>query len=243
MLETPTWRANPAWGEVIGYDRRGLDRVNQSSVEMLAGLRDATQDVEEVLVGGVVGPPVTATCPVERMLPEEAAAHHASQVHSFAVAGADLVSAYTLTTPEEGIGVVLAARDSGLPVAISFTVETDGRLPDGTPLGDAVTRLEEEAPADYYLVNCAHPDHIERAVADEAVGAEGEWRARVLGLLPNASRMSHAELDAAEDLDAGDPAELALATHRLEARLPNLVVLGGCCGTDRRHVAAMWGVA
>ena len=240
LLETPTWRANPDWGDALGYDRRGLDRVNQASVAMLADLREATPEVDEVLVSGVVGPRGDGYVPGERMHPDEAAAYHASQAHSFAVAGADLVTALTLTTPEEGIGVVRAARDASLPVAISFTVETDGRLPDGTPLREAIDQVDATDGPDYFLVNCAHPTHLEPALEDGE--GDGAWRGRILGLRPNASQLAHADLDAAEELDDGDPAELAVDTHRLRSSLPNLQVLGGCCGTDSRHVAAMWGV-
>lgn len=236
MLETPTWRANPDWGDRVGYDRRDLDRVNRDSVALLAGLREAHADLPDVLVGGVIGPRGDGYVAGDRSDPAEAADYHRPQVEAFATAGADLVSAYTLTGPEEAIGVVRAARATGLPVAISFTVETDGRLPDGTPLADAIARVDADGGPDYFLVNCAHPSHIEPGLSD------GAWRERVVGLLPNASTMSHAELDAAEELDDGDPVQLALTTHRLRESLPNLAVLGGCCGTDARHVAALWGV-
>ncbi len=236
MLETPTWRANPDWGERVGYDRRALDRVNRDSVALLADLRAGLDDLPAVLVGGVVGPRGDGYVAGERTDPGEAEDYHSGQVEAFAAAGVDLVSAYTLTGPEEAMGVVRAARAVGVPVAISFTVETDGRLPDGTSLGEAVDRVDAEGGPDYYLVNCAHPTHIEPGVSG------GAWRERVLGLLPNASTMTHAELDAAEELDDGDPAELAVATLRLRTDLPNVAILGGCCGTDARHVAAMWGV-
>jgi len=150
------------------------------------------------------------------------------------VAGADMATALTLTTVEEAIGVVLAARDVGLPVAVSFTVETDGRLPDGHSLHDAVLAVDAAAAPDYFLVNCAHPEHV-------LAGLEpGSWRERVGGTRVNASRLSHAELDAAETLDEGDPEGLADAQLTLAAALPALTVLGGCCGTDARHVRALW---
>ena len=236
MLETPTWRANPDWGERVGYGRESLDRVNRDSVALLADLRTGYGDLDDVLVGGVVGPRGDGYVAGERADPAEAADYHAPQVEAFAAAGADLVSAYTLTGPEEAVGVVRAARAAGIPVAVSFTVETDGRLPDGTTLAAAVDQVDADGGPDYFLVNCAHPSHIRPGLVD------GAWRERVLGVLPNASTMTHAELDAAEELDAGDPTELAASTDRLRDALPNLTVLGGCCGTDARHVAAMWGV-
>ncbi|MFC4784812.1 homocysteine S-methyltransferase family protein [Nocardioides sp. MAHUQ-72] len=238
MLEAPTWRANPDWGERVGYSARGLRRIDRHAVTLLKQLRERYDDLPDVLIGGVIGPRGDGYVPGERVDPAEAATYHRPQVDGFAEHGADLVSAYTLTGPEEAMGVVRAARAAGIPVAISFTVETDGRLPDGTSLPDAVARVDEDAGGpDYYLLNCAHPSHIEPGLD------EGAWRERVLGILPNASTMTHAELDAAEELDDGDPQQLATATHRLRDRLPNLAILGGCCGTDARHVAALWGVA
>lgn len=236
LLETPTWRANPDWGARLGYDAAALDRVNRDAVVMLAGLRDTYADLDEVLVVGALGPRGDGYVAGERADPAEAAAYHAGQVEAFAAAGADLVTAYTLTGPEEAMGVVRAARTAGVPVAISFTVETDGRLPDGTPLADAVTRVDAEDAPDWFLVNCAHPTHV-------APGLDGgAWQERVAGLRPNSSTLTHAELDAMEVLDEGDMDLLTSTFEALRAELPSLAILGGCCGTDARHVARLWGV-
>lgn len=236
VLEAPTWRANPDWAARLGYDATALDRVNRASIELLGGLRAGHGDLPHVLVGGVVGPRGDGYRAGAPMDPDEAAEYHAPQVASFAAAGADLVTAYTMTGTTEAVGVVRAARDMGLPVAISFTVETDGRLPDGTALAAAIQHVDAAAPPDHFLVNCAHPDHV-------APGLDGgAWQERIAGVLPNASRRTHAELDESEELDEGDPAELAALTGRLRESLPACRVVGGCCGTDVRHVAAMWGV-
>jgi homocysteine S-methyltransferase len=238
LLETPTWRANPDWGARLGYDAEALSEVNEESVAFLAGLRERYRrpplEIEPVLLCGAVGPRGDGYVIGQKMDPEEAAAYHAPQLTAFARAGADLAAAYTLTYVEEAIGVVLAARSAALPVAVSFTVETDGRLPDGQSLDEAVAAVDAVAAPDYFLINCAHPDHVLSGLGP------GGWRDRVLGTRVNASRSSHAELDAAEELDAGDPDDLAAAQVRLSAALPNLVILGGCCGTDARHVRALW---
>ena len=155
-------------------------------------------------------------------------------MEAFADAGADVVAAYTITGPEEGIGIARAARQAGVPVLVGFTVETDGRLPDGTPLREAVALVEAEDAPDGFIVNCAHPTHIAPALED------GEWLGRIVQVNPNASTLSHAELDAAEELDAGDLGLLTSSYDALRARLPGLAVVGGCCGTDARHVAALW---
>lgn len=238
LLESPTWRANPDWGARLGDDAEALTRVNEGAVTYLADLR-ATYAAgrlaeQPVVVSGTVGPRGDGYVVGTRTNPDEAAAYHRPQLAAFAAAGADLATALTLTTVEEAVGVVLAARDVGLPVAVSFTVETDGRLPDGHTLRDAVLAVDAVAAPDYFLVNCAHPEHVLAGLAP------GAWRERVRGTRVNASRQSHAELDAAEELDEGDPDGLGDAQRDLTAALPRLTVLGGCCGTDARHVRAMW---
>jgi homocysteine S-methyltransferase len=233
MLEAPTWRANDDWGALLGYSPAALARANEAAITMLAGLRDRYA-VSDVLVGGAIGPRGDGYRPDHIEDPDAAAAYHRPQLAAFASAGADLATAYTMTHVEEAIGIVQAARDTGIPVAISFTVETDGHLPSGDLLADAITTVDEAAAPDYYLVNCAHPTHIEAALTQP-----GPWD-RIEGLRCNASTKSHAELDEATELDEGDPAQLVTAQDRLRPRLPNLSIIGGCCGTDARHVATLW---
>lgn len=209
--------------------------MNESAVEFARRTAAAAQ-VESTRVSGVVGPRGDGYL-AGRDAPDEAAAFHAAQVASFARAGVDLVHAMTMTSAAEGIGVMRAARDWGLPVAVSFTVETDGSLPDGTSLGQTLDRLDDEAPADWYGVNCAHPAHVLPALDGRT------WQDRLTFFRPNASTMSHAELDAMEVLDTGDLGVLTETTRTLRSKAPGLRVIGGCCGTDGRHVAALWGVA
>jgi homocysteine S-methyltransferase len=237
QLETPTWRASADWGDRLGYPAAELRRVNRDSVALLARLRDEA-GLDTLLISGCLGPRGDGYVAGEAIEPDDAAAYHAPQIDAFADAGADLVTVLTLTGTGEAVGIVRAARAAGLPVAVSFTVELDGRLPDGTPLPTAVAEVDAEAAPDYFMINCAHPSHIAPGVA---IG--GDWRARVVGLRANASTRSHEELDAATELDEGDPVELARAQDALRPILPNLALIGGCCGTDARHVAAMWGVS
>ena len=235
LLETPTWRANPDWAEKIGYDRTALDRANREAVDLVRRAQERA-GVDRSLVVGIHGPRgdgYVAGTPAD---PDESAEYHFVQARSFAAEGVDLVHAMTMTTPEEGIGVVRAARSAGLPVALSFTVETDGRLPDGTPLGAAVERVDAVAAPDWFGINCAHPTHMAPAFDG------GAWQERVGGLRPNASTLTHDELDAMEELDEGDLELLTSSFERLRSHLPNLSVIGGCCGTDARHVASLWGV-
>jgi S-methylmethionine-dependent homocysteine/selenocysteine methylase len=235
VLESPTWRANPRWAERIGYDRAELDRLNRKAIALMAELRDAwAGDVDPVVISGCIGPHDDGYAPGETLSAAEAEAYHATQIATFAGTEADQVTAITMTYAEEAIGVARAAQAAGIPVAISFTVETDGRLPSGQALGDAIEQTDREtggAPA-YYMVNCAHPTHFEHVL-------EGAWTERVRGLRANASTCSHAELDEATELDDGDPRDLGARYAALRGRLPNLTVVGGCCGTDDRHVAAI----
>jgi S-methylmethionine-dependent homocysteine/selenocysteine methylase len=234
QLDTPTWRANRDWGARLGYDRAALDRVNRDAVAFARELAAGNPDVE-VRVSGLVGPRGDGYVVGERMQPGEAQAYHAEQIGSLAAAGADVISALTLTYPDEAIGIVRAATDAGMAVIVSFTVETDGRLPDQTSLGEAIEAVDVATGGgpEAFMINCAHPTHF------ASVLEGGGWTQRIRGLRANASRMSHAELDAAEQLDAGDPAELAARYVELRERLPALTILGGCCGTDVRHIAAI----
>ena len=235
LLETPTWRANPDWAAKVGYDLAALDRVNQHAVEFIGVQATTYSDLDTVLVGAM-GPRGDGYVAGDTPMPEEAAEYHAHQIRSLAAAGADLVSAMTITSPQEAMGVVAAARSVGIPVATGFTVETDGRLPDGTPLRDAVEAVDAVGGPDWFLVNCAHPTHIAPAFDG------GAWQSRIAGIRPNASTMTHAELDEMEVLDEGDLSLLVSSLDALRAQLPSLAIVGGCCGTDARHVAALWGV-
>jgi S-methylmethionine-dependent homocysteine/selenocysteine methylase len=238
LLEAPTWRANADWGARVGYDAAALDRVNRAAVELLTDIRRREcADLAETAVVGIVGPRGDGYIAGDRPEVSEAAAYHRPQLASFADAGADFAAAYTMTGPEEALGIATAANEVGLPIAISFTVETDGRLPDGTSLAAAIERVDATANVAYFGINCAHPSHIAAALTDDA------WTGRIGAVLPNASTKMHAELDAMEELDEGDPDLLAAEVGELRCRLPSVAVVGGCCGTDARHVAAMWGVA
>jgi homocysteine S-methyltransferase len=241
LLEAPTWRASPDWGTLLGYDAASLSRVNEAAVVLLRGLRERYAPVlggRDALVAGMVGPRSDGYQPGQAMSADEAQEYHGPQIRAFAAAGADLVSALTLTSTGEATGIVQAARDAGLPVAISFTVETDGTLAGGGTLAGAIGAVDGAAPPDYFGVNCSHPGHIAPALAGQ--DGDGDWRERIAGVRYNASARSHAELDESDELDEGDPAALAAAHRKLAPLLPRLSVLGGCCGTDARHVAALW---
>jgi S-methylmethionine-dependent homocysteine/selenocysteine methylase len=236
VLDAPTWRASSHWGRLLGYDAEQLADFNRRAVALVAELREETPDVR-IVIGGCVGPSDDAYAPSEQIGADEAYAYHRPQIDTFAETSADFVNALTLTYAAEAIGIAQAAAAAGLPVAISFTVETDGRLPGGEPLGDAIEAVDAatDGAVAYFMVNCAHPTHFA-----DVLGTDAAWRGRIAGVRANASRKSHAELDEAEEIDAGDPLELASHYPGLRERLPNLRVAGGCCGTDDRHIAAIY---
>lgn len=236
VLDTPTWRANRDWGGTIGYGEEALARINRAAVAFCQGLRATWQDrVSPIVIAGVIGPrgdgyvAGTATA-------DEAEAYHVAQIATLADAGADLVSAYTLTTIAEATGIARAAARLGIPAAISFTVETDGRLASGPTLGEAIAAVDDATGASpaYYMINCAHPSHFAHALAGDP-----PWVRRIRGLKANASTLSHAALEVMTRLDAGDADDLAARYAGLRRMLPGLAVLGGCCGTDHTHVAAI----
>ena len=234
VLESPTWRASADWGEKLGYSAEALAQANRDSIALMREFRAEFETARTpMVVSGCVGPRGDGYDPGQVMSPAQAEAYHAQQIGALAEAGADMVTAITMTNAAEATGVARAAQGVGLPVVISFTLETDGRLPTGQRLQDAIEEVDaatDDGPA-YYMINCAHPSHFE----DVLFG--GSWLQRLRGLRANASRRSHAELDAAPDLDAGDPVELGGQYGALRRRHPQINVVGGCCGTDHRHVA------
>lgn len=234
VLDTNTWRGCVEWAPKLGISARELLRLSTEAVEFAKSIRsDWLSRVPEILVNGVVGPAGDAYAPGRLPSAQEAEMLHLPQVRTLAEAGVDMISAITITNVSEAVGIARAAFSVGLPVVISFTVETDGRLPSGDLLSGAIAAVDEatgSVPA-YYMVNCAHPDHFA-----DILDSEARWTARIGGLRANASRLSHAELDVAEELDEGDPQEFGLLYGELANVLPNLRVLGGCCGTDHRHV-------
>lgn len=237
VLESATWRASRDWAGRLGYSPAALAEANRKAVEILEELRAELQSrTTRIVVSGCLGPRGDGYSPAAVMSAKDAQAYHREQVETFARTSADMVTAITMTYVEEAIGIAEAAREARLPVAISFTVETDGRLPTGAPLGAAIEQLDAATAAypSYYMINCAHPTHFEHVL-----DAAEPWTARIRGLRANASRKSHAELNESPELDVGDPAELGAQYAALRQRLPALAVLGGCCGTDDRHVESI----
>ena len=237
VLEAPTWRASADWGSKLGYDAAMLRALNRRAIALMQEVRQRWETPRHpMVISGNLGPRGDGYHIDKQMTVEEARTYHSDQVATFADTDADLVSVFTMNYVEEAAGVILAARDWRIPVVASFTLETDGQLPSGESLADAISRTDAltDHYAAYYMINCAHPDHFRQRLHGDA-----PWLRRIAGIRANASRRSHAELDESTELDAGNPQELGQQYMELKQLLPALRVVGGCCGTDHRHVHAM----
>ncbi len=234
VLGTPTWRANGGWGPKLGLDDAGIREVNRRAVTFARDLRDAHPWRENILIEGVLGPAGDGYAPDQLLTPADAAQLHRVQLETFSAEAVDIASAFTITHPGEAIGIINRARELGLPFALSFTVETDGRLPTGQDLASALDEVEASTNGycSYYGINCAHPEHF-------AEDLPYIWLNRIGMIRPNASRLSHTELDEATELDDGHPEEFGRLYAKMAKRLPALRVIGGCCGTDMRHIKAV----
>jgi S-methylmethionine-dependent homocysteine/selenocysteine methylase len=237
VLDTVTWRANMGWAGPLGLDEAGVRQVNAEAVAFAKAFRARHEDAAlPILVNGLVGPSGDGYRIDRARSATEAEAIHLPQIEALAGAGVDLVTAMTMTYPDEAIGIARAAQRAGVAHVISFTLETDGRLACDLALHEAIAAVDAATGGSplFYMVNCAHPTHFNTSFP-------GPQRDRIGGVRANASRLSHAELDEATELDDGDPAEFGALYAEFPRLLPKLRIIGGCCGTDHRHVASACG--
>ncbi len=233
IFDSQTWKAHMHWAKDLGASEDDLHKANHEAIAFISELRNEfSENAKPIVLNGLIGPRGDAYAPEEQIAAHEAEQYHSKQIGWLTETEADMVTALTFTQSDEAIGVVRAARAAELPIVVSFTVETDGNLPTGQPLGAAIQAVDDatEQTAAYFMVNCAHPDHFFHVLGDEA------WTRRIRGIRCNASRKSHAELDQSEVLDDGDPVELGEQNRAIKERLSWLNVFGGCCGSDLRHV-------
>lgn len=234
ILESATWRASSDWASKLGYSAKETADANRRAISLLEEIRgEFKRNSNKVVISGCLGPRGDGYNPGKTMTAKEAETYHGNQVRVFEDGAADMVTAITMNYVEEALGIAKAAERAGMPVAISFTVETDGNLPTGQTLREAIKQVDTATSRypSYYMINCAHPTHFERVLA------QGEsWTRRIRGLRANASRKSHAELNESPELDIGNPVELGTEHAQLKKRFGDLNVMGGCCGTDHRHI-------
>ena len=174
ILESPTWRCSKDWGAQLGHDKDAIARLNRKAIDLMADLRNEADTQEPIVISGCIGPRGDGYTPEARLTPDEAEAYHRHQIETFAATEADMVTAVTMTHTGEAIGIARAAKAAGIPVAISFTLETDGCLPSGETLADAIRKTDAatgSAPA-YYMINCAHPDHFADILKEDGTGLD-----------------------------------------------------------------------
>lgn len=236
VLEAPTWRANTDWGDKLGYSTAELAIFNQQAIDFLVQLRNKAQLTQPCVISGCIGPRYDGYDPQHYMSANESEQYHTTQIEALSDTQADLVTALTMTSINEALGITRAAKKLNMPVVISFTTETNGKLPSGESLQNAIETIDKETYAYpfYYMINCAHPTHFQSELQNESM-----WLKRIGGVRANASCKSHAELDESTELDSGDPKELGQQYKALQSRLTNMHVIGGCCGTNHQHVHEM----
>lgn len=232
ILEAPTWRASKDWGVKMDYTINEIREVNRNAIRFLQDIQLQYPQIH-TLISGNIGPRGDGYAITSRMQPQESKDYHFDQIKTFAEAGADMVSAFTINYADEAIGIVQAAKSVDIPVVISFTLETDGRLPDGETLQDAIEKTDAQTGnyVYYYMINCAHPQHF-----IETLRNDSNWKKRIWGIRANASTKSHKELDESETIDTGDKCKLAEGYGEIFTLLPNLCIIGGCCGTNHTHL-------
>jgi len=234
ILESATWRANPDWVLKIGYSLDSVNSINRTAIKQLENIRNDYENEQfRIAISGCIGPRGDGYFPNNNMNIKEAEEYHSFQIKTLAETNADFVTAMTMNYNEECIGIVKAAKKNKIPVVISYTVETDGNLPSGQSLCDAITSLDKITGnyVSYFMINCAHPNHFKNILQSDST-----WTSRIKSIRANASTMSHAELDESEILNIGNKEELAIGYQNLKQLLPNLNILGGCCGTDHTHM-------
>ena len=231
ILDAPTWMANLDRAAHLDYSAERLVEVNRDGVALMEEVRQASGR-DNVLVSACIGPRFDPYADIPPMSPEHARTYHDAQMRALKDTSVDLVTAYTFNRVNEAVGCVQAAQDHDLPIIMSFVVETDGCLADGTSLDDAMSEVDrqtDQGPV-FYMVNCAHPNHFSGVLHGQG---------RLKGVVVNASKCSHAELDEADELDEGDAEELGADVAEIVRRNPDITIFGGCCGTDMRHLRSM----
>ena len=235
VIGSVTWRASEDWGRRLGYSKESLADANRSAIELCCAIRSASSDGGEqsMVVSACLGPRGDAYMPGSLMTADESQLYHEVQLGTLVETAADMITAASLNYVEEAIGIARAAKAIGMPLVESFTLGTDGALPNGETLEQAILQVDEatDGYVSYFGINCAHSTHFKHLFVDAK-----PWTKRIRAVRANASKLSHQDLDNSTNLDTGDPEEFGRDYGRLKAAARQLNILGGCCGTDHRHI-------
>jgi len=233
VFDSLTYRASRDWGALLGYSTQGLSDMNHKCFDLYRECAaEAGLTAEDTVLSGCIGPKGDAYKTNHDLTAEGAETYHTEQIATFKDAGTDIVTALTLNTTDEAIGIARASAKAGLPSVIAFTVEKDRKLRSGETLKQAIEKVDaatSNAPA-YYMINCSHPVDFGPALTSEP------WTDRIRGLRANASSLDHGTLCQLGHLEEGNPDELARQYVDIRAVHPKMNVFGGCCGTDYVHV-------
>lgn len=233
------YRASPDWGDLLGYSREGLADLQLAAIEFLREVAQPYSDqLPDIRIAGCVGPRGDAYSLNQSITAEEAEDYHSVQIATLKQAKVDLVSAMTLNSVAEAVGIARAASTAGLPVCIGFTLDSRSRLQSGPTLREAIEAVDREAgdsKPDFFGINCSHPAEFEPALEP------GDWIQRIRSLRPNAALMDKIELCQLGHLEEGDPRELGELMGDLARRYPHIDIWGGCCGTWDKHLDAIAG--
>ncbi|HEY8592653.1 MAG TPA: homocysteine S-methyltransferase family protein [Sphingomicrobium sp.] len=241
MLGGLDYRASPDWAGLLGIDAVRLADYQHRSVAFLREVAEPyLEKLPHILVSGIVGPQGDAYERNQTVTASSAEAYHGTQMDNLASAGVDLVQAMTFTSSHEAIGVIRAAQARELPIVVSFMTDSPDEPGGQRSFRQTIEDVDRatDSYALFYGINCAHPREFEPLLRDQ-----GEWLNRIGLLRPNASAKDKVELCQIGHLERGDARELAQLMGVLAARLPNVRVLGGCCGTWDEHLDLIAGAA
>lgn len=237
LVSTPTWRASRERIAAAGLAERDVNGDNFNFLATLRAQYGAYAD--KVVICGLMSCRGDAYCPDEALSVKDAAVFHRWQAEKLAATGADFLLASTLPALSEATGLAMALADTGRPYIISFVARPAGTLLDGTPLHDAITMIDQiVTPRPLaYMINCTHASIAREAMLHET-NSSPLVRQRIIGLLANTAALSPEELNGRTHLVEEKPEEFATGVTRLHREL-GLKILGGCCGTDERHIYSL----
>ena len=235
LLNGHDYRASPDWGAKLGYSAEGLQQMQRRTIQFLDEMRAEYADrVTDVYIAACIGPRGDAYGTGGEITADEAEDYHSVQLHNLDGTAADMAVAATFNNIPEAIGVIRAAKGAGMPIGVSLTLTPEGRLRSGPTLREAVETVDEvtAGAAAWFGTNCSHPLEFEPAIADA-----GPWLDRLRYIRPNAAKMDKIALCSLGHLEDGDPEELGEQMGDVVRRLPRADIIGGCCGTDERHLS------